>query len=127
MHVDPEEFTLWSVQDILDHIRGLLASDQTFKCRIVDGGWVSCVFDGDSVVWSSGWSVDQRKALLDAFGWLWVRGKGSNNPVWNPNRRELTSRLVTTSVSSTSSDPQDVDPDILRSVYSSQSKARHGR
>lgn len=116
--------TTWSAEDIRSQATALLPDGWALLCEQGVHGWWSATISEPSgselvPVWQ-GSSADERIALFDAYGWLWLRSKPiveSNSP-W-VRRRELSRESVTNRVARGLDvpDPEDLDPAEVAAVY----------
>jgi len=123
-----EEVTAWSLGEIKDGIRLLLPKDWRFDYRLTDDGLhkaqiLEPVQDGYAVRWEDAFT-DERLVLFGAYGYLlskqhtphpdspWVRRP---NQARDTIKRRAFERFGV-SFGSTP-DPEDLDPEVVRSVY----------
>lgn len=120
-----EEMSAWSLDEIQGEIRRLLPKDHQFRA-----GWdpeVLCWHtcferfgeEPDPVVVWEDWNSDERVSLLNAFGQLWAKQQPQLPPdsPWH-RRQELTAEHVRQKALELA-DPEDLDPDEIKSVYES--------
>ena len=120
----PEEISAWSLEEIRVEIRALLPNGWSLVDDEGEGYWLIRIDrpgEEAPVVEYEESNADERMALLNVFGWLWMRSlpKPDKMSPWN-RRRELTREGVTTTVSLGGSqvpDPGDLDPIEIDSVY----------
>jgi hypothetical protein len=115
-----EEITSWTVDQLLTELLGLLSPQEVFDERIVEGGWTTASVtrvEGPTrtVLWS-GTEPDRRLLLLNAFGWVWLRGQKTKHPVWKPRGPE--GARPAPRPHPAVPDPPDLDPEeVTRLVY----------
>ena len=119
-----EEMTAWSLDEIVGAIYTLVPKPWVFEHWQDD----DYVFHARVKVKSSEQSLwedthaDERLLLFNAYGWLWAR----NQPKLPPDdpwvrRRELTSSAVSRMALGIP-DPEDLQPDEIKSVYEQHRK-----
>lgn len=131
-----EEMTAWSVGEIQGEIHALLPKGLNFEALPDEGGFWTVSFwrvdeeTGDKkVVWVET-GPDQRIQLFNAYGWLWSqrRPKPPGHSPWQERRREVGEDQInraaarrhlprTSPGGRRAPDPEDLDPDEVRSVY----------
>lgn len=115
-----EEMTTWSPEDIEVEIRKLLPPEWTFSTKLKDGWFGATILSGLETLWTD-WHADRRTLFLNAFGWLWVREQKPRHPAWKRRTGEvrpvIMEGLVTLPGAEDVPDPEDLDPEVLASVY----------
>lgn len=119
-----EEVTAWSGEELEAEARHLLPEGWGLSYEQgTDGWWRASIFDAEQqVVWADS-HADPRHLLLNAYGWLLVRGQQPTDPQWR-RRRELSPRAVRGDLGLrgvTIPDPEDLDPSEVRAVYGERS------
>ena len=112
-----EEVSAWSLEEILAAIQALLPKGTQVQSLPNAGGWTVRIDTAGTVV-LEGTGADQRLTALNIYGQLWVKSlpKPSEFSPW-VRRRELTGAQVTRKVVHNISDPEDLDPSEVNSVY----------
>lgn len=112
-----EQISAWTIPEIIEEIRKLLPEGHVLVEGIREGWHAATIQHGSPephVLWSAT-HADRKHVLLNAFGWLWLRGQKSRHPVWKPRnwapmrRRPMTASRIP--------DPPDLDPAEIRAVY----------
>lgn len=119
-----EDMQSWSKDEIKAHMVDILPEDTRFHC-VWDQpserfhGWFER--EGD-VAWDQ-WGFDERMLLLDAFGWCWTQRQPAGNPdsPWAPRTGRVPMEQVTRKAVRMT-DPEDVDPVEVLSVYEAHRK-----
>ena len=122
-----EEMTAWSTDEIRGEVRKLLPSSWKLSLRPdTSGYWRIWIEEDQKIIWEAT-ETDERRALFEAYGYLWMKQRPlrevdspwvRRSPMFDPPRR---------SVSDSSPDPEDLDPDEVESVYRSLGKtSSHG-
>ena len=114
-----EEMTAWAAEDIAAEIQVLLGKDASLDWGESDGGlwWVHFIREDEEDPYHVESGLDERLALLNAYGYLWARSQPETpeGSPWRPRRRELTERGEVRYPSQP--DPEDLDPQIVESMY----------
>jgi hypothetical protein len=116
-----EEISAWSVQDILSEIQRLLPEGFRFTEAAKEGWCIASVQQTVAespeakVLWSDS-GPDRRLLLLNAFGWIWLRGQTPKHPAWRPRPGGQPVRRHPAPFPKVP-DPPDLDPAEIRSVY----------
>jgi len=120
-----EEMTAWSIDEIVAAIYTLVPREWYFDRWDDDHGLHARVVANETgeVMWDDT-HADERLLLFNAYGWLWARNQPKLAPddPWN-RRRELTSAAVSR-MAMRIPDPEDLQPDEIRSVYEQHRKPR---
>lgn len=120
----PEEISAWSAEEIRAEIQGLLPAGWKVASDQDNGGfWYICIErpgEEGSIAEIEEAHADERMALLNVFGRLWLKrlpAVGEESP-WR-RRQDLSRAGVTAAVSRGSSipDPGDLDPNEIATVY----------
>lgn len=122
---DYVEMTAWSLEETRFHLQNVLPKGWKFEQGVDEEYlWARVLQDDGVVVWDN-IHLDERTLLLDAYCWLHFRSqpKLDRSSVWAERRVELTRRGVTQRVMSVP-DPEDLDPEEIRSVYEQARKKR---
>src|SRR5271166_2871739 len=116
-----EEISTWTIQDIRTEIQKLVPEGHTFAESVKDG-WhfavLQCTAPSSNlseVLWSDQ-NPDRKLLLLNAFGWLWLRGQKPKHPAWKAHRGGQPARRHPAPFPKIA-DPPDLDPKEIRAVY----------
>jgi hypothetical protein len=112
-----EEINSWSDGQIVAEIRKLLPPHWSFTERPGSRQeWpAATIASPDATVWE-GTEADRRILLLNAFGWIWLRGQKTKHPIWRVRGQEGARPAPRPPPSIP--DPPDLDPEeINRMVY----------
>lgn len=112
------EVTAWSVEEVRSHLNEAIPEGWKFEQGANEEYlWARILREDGVVVWDL-IHLDERTLLLGAYCWLSLRSepKTRSNSIWSERRKELTRRGVTQRVVSVP-DPEDLDPEEIRSVY----------
>jgi hypothetical protein len=112
------ELAVWSLDDIRSEIIRMLPPGTSFRerreGRLLHGFFIKTLDPEAPPLWTDN-QVDPRLLLLNAFGWLLSRSHKPTRPAWRP--RSNTARPVVRPPIPQVSDPADLDPAHIRSVY----------
>lgn len=115
-----EEMASWDVQDVRAAIASDLPEGWKFIPEVVNGWYFAKYFDDvGRVVWEDQ-SADQRLLFFNAYGWLHLRNHKPRIPAWKLRTSEVSPATVAGRASHPQivvPDPEDLDPDEVRSVY----------
>ena len=120
MPVSLDEIVLYTDVEIETHIRQLLRPGEFFTLGRDETWFVSEITlrgETSSLLWDH-LGFDRRLLLLDAYGWLWARVQpASTSTIWVRQREITRDDVARRAASSTTPDPEDLDPEEVRSVY----------
>ncbi len=119
------EMTAWSLDEVRAHLRRVLPSGWKFEQGEAEEFlWAQILDENGGAIWDHV-HMDERLLLLDAFCWLYFRPQPKpENSVWSERRAELTRRGVMQKVLESVPDPEDLNPEEVRSVYGLDRKKR---
>lgn len=124
-----EQIATWTVEEILGEIQRLLPEGTAFVEAAKEGWHVATVQQRGAenaepqILWTDN-GPDRRLVLLNAFGWLWLRGQKPKHPAWKPRGTEP-ARRHPAGAFPTVPDPPDLDPENVRSVYENPPKRKN--
>lgn len=125
-----EEIATWTIEEILGEIARLLPEGTVFVEAAKEGWHVATVQQKGAentesqVLWTDN-GPDRRLVLLNAFGWLWLRGQKTHHPAWKPRPGGKPARPHPFGPSPQVPDPPDLDPKHVRSVYENPPKRKN--
>lgn len=119
--VEYAEVTTWSLEDLRERVPEALPEgwklEQGEDCGHLWFRFWQPRGDGYIVAWES-YHLDERTLLLDAYCWLWLRGRSPEDPRWVRQHGEFSQRVGSVSFSDRSPEPfEDLDTEYVRSVY----------
>lgn len=113
-----EEMSAWTEEETRAAIHVLLPEGWHFNLLRREGMLVAQFLGPDGgEIWARA-EPDRKILLLNAYGWLWSRGKSPEHPMWR-SRTKLT-RVPVHRVGLPGvevPDPEDLDPEEVVSVY----------
>lgn len=116
-----ERISIWTNEETVEEIKRLLPEDSSFVENCRDGWFFGRIQQAlpdssePSVLWED-INADRHLLLLNAFGWLWLRGQKESHPIWRPRPNSQPSRRHPAPFPNTP-DPPDLDPENIRGVY----------
>ena len=116
-----EEMALWDAEAVHGAILADIPADWQFATNQTNGWHDAKILDGDGNVCWQETMADQLLLLLSAYSWLHLRNHKTQHPAWKPRTREV--RPLETLAGRASHpnivvpDPEDLDPDEVRTVY----------
>lgn len=127
--VDAREMHTWSDDRIEAEIEHLLEDFPTKLVFHIGGEtywdvWFEQEAD-PKILWRGG-HLDRRLALFEAYGYLWLQMNKAPTGVWAPPANRPTVREVSQHVAERYSDPEDLDPKEVASVYGRNSPPKRG-
>lgn len=119
-----EEMAAWSLQEIESAIRRSLPPRWQFNKTQNQGIFVVAFLNEEGApVWEQErW--DERLSLLDAFGWISLRGHEPLSEVWSRRRVDAPSRPASLRTQPLPPDPEDLVPSEIERVYRGPSTRR---
>jgi hypothetical protein len=124
-----ENIEVWTIDETLGEIARLLPEGTVFV-EAVKEGWHTAFIqrkgDGTTppeILWQDH-GPDRRILLLNAFGWLWLRGQKTKHPAWKPRTGNDPVRRHPAHFPNVP-DPPDLDPEKLRAVYEKGPKRKN--
>lgn len=122
------EITAWSIDDIRAAIITSVPAGWRFLPEFVNGWFYAKFTDASgNILWQDD-EADERLLFLNAYGWLHLRHHKPKHPVWKPRtgevnlRGDLSRRGHVGSPAIQVPDPEDLDPEEVRAVYSGPRK-----
>lgn len=122
----PDDARAWSDSQIEGEIaRSVGALD--FVCEWVGAAWVARIEAPAGEVVYQGESVDRRLALLNVYGYLWLKEQPPvvQGSVWDPTTARPGQAPVPKPAQSIP-DPEDLDPDEVAAVYGIRHREANG-
>jgi hypothetical protein len=115
--------TGWSIDELREELKALLPKSWQFVIQAERSGFWVVRFEelresGPEMVWEA-LEVDERRALFEAYGYLWMKQRPFRELDATWVRRRPMMSPPQSSVSDSSPDPEDIDPEEVESVYSS--------
>jgi len=113
--------TGWSVEEIREELKTLLPRSWQFVLRVDQSGFWEASFEEkqdkeSKVVWRA-LETDEKRALFEAYGYLWMKQRPLRELDSTWVRRRPMLNPPQSSASDSSPDPEDLDPDEVESVY----------
>ena len=116
-----DQISIWTNEETVAEIKRLLPEDSSFEEDFQDGWFFGSIqqtlpSSPESTILWKGDGPDRHLLLLNAFGWLWLRGQKESHPIWRPRPNSQPSRRHPAPFPNIP-DPPDLDPDHIREVY----------
>ncbi len=117
------EIAHWSVDDVNAQILGLLPAGWKFDLQTLTDGWRAAYqAETGAEVWAEE-HYELRLLLLSAYGWLYQRRNPARvHPAWVAHPSRPLAPVLRTSPGIP--DPEDLDPEHIRSVYGQHARRR---
>jgi hypothetical protein len=117
-----DEMERWTADDARQEINKILPAGWSFEAHRDEEGWCHASFhSADGPIWSES-HPDLKLLLLNAFGWLWLRGQKPKHPAWRIREGAKPARPAPQPHPAVA-DPPDLDPEEINSlVYGKRSK-----
>ena len=123
MDVSPEEMLGWSITEIQAAIQQLVPAGWRFGREWQTERYWCVWFERDEpgepdpiIEWSDA-HADERIALFNAFGHLWMKSQVKPPPDDTWHRRRLLTREYVQQKAMERTEIPDLDPDVINSVY----------
>lgn len=119
-----EEIAHWTIEDINGQVLGLLPKGWTFDLETRPNDWRAVIKapDPEREIWAlEHWEL--RILMLSAFAWLWQQRNPTRvHPAWVPRPAPRLTPVRPGAIGV--SNPVDLDPAHIRSVYDAHARKR---